>query len=261
IDRDAYTRLGEYDGLFIRETTGIDHHTYQFARKAEQEGMVVIDDPGSILRCTNKVYLAELLRTHRIPAPRSMIFDKRRIAEIGKLFSFPSVLKVPDGCFSRGVRKVKSPEHLAEVATEMFKNSELLVIQEYVETTFDWRIGVLGGEAIFASRYFMAPGHWQIVKHEDDGKSFEEGGFETVAVEDAPADIVSTALAAARLMGDGLYGVDMKETPHGPMVIEVNDNPNVDAGVEDLWLGEDLYRQIMLEFLRRMEARRLGLPL
>lgn len=247
-----FHHLSEFDALLIRETTALDHHTYRFAKRARKEGIPVIDDPDSILRCTNKVYLAELLRTHRIPAPRSMIFDKRRIAEIGQQFSFPSVLKVPDGCFSRGVRKVKSPEHLAEVATEMFKNSELLVIQEYVETTFDWRIGVLGGEPLFASRYFMAPGHWQIVKHEDDGKSFEEGGFETVAVEDAPADIVSTALAAARLMGDGLYGVDMKETPHGPMVIEVNDNPNIDGGVEDVVLGMDLYRRIIAHLLGKI---------
>ena len=43
-------------------------------------------------------------------------------------------------------------------------------------------------------------------------------------------------------------------------MIEVNDNPNIDAGVEDAWLGEDLYRQVMLEFLRRMEAKRIGLP-
>ena len=247
-----FHHLSEFDALLIRETTALDHHTYRFAKRARKEGIPVIDDPESILRCTNKVYLAELLRTHRIPAPRSAIFDKRRVSEIGKQFSFPSVIKVPDGCFSRGVRKVKSPEHLAEVASEMFKNSELLVIQEYVETTFDWRIGVLGGEPLFASRYFMAPGHWQIVKHEDDGKSYEEGGFETVAVEDAPADIVSTALAAARLMGDGLYGVDMKETPRGPMVIEVNDNPNIDGGVEDVVLGMDLYRRIIAHLLAKI---------
>jgi glutathione synthase/RimK-type ligase-like ATP-grasp enzyme/ribosomal protein S18 acetylase RimI-like enzyme len=247
-----FHHLSEFDALLIRETTALDHHTYRFAKRAVKEGIPVIDDPDSMLRCTNKVYLAELLRTHRIPAPKSAIFDKRRIGEIGQQFSFPSVLKVPDGCFSRGVRKVKSPEHLAEVASDMFKNSELLVIQEYVETTFDWRIGVLGGEAIFASRYFMAPGHWQIVKHEDDGKSYEEGGFETVAIEDAPQDIVTTALAAARLMGDGLYGVDMKETPNGPMVIEVNDNPNIDGGVEDAVLGMELYRRIIAHLLGKI---------
>ncbi|MCC9623102.1 GNAT family N-acetyltransferase [Thalassospira sp. MA62] len=247
-----FHHLSEFDALLIRETTALDHHTYRFAKRAVKEGIPVIDDPDSMLRCTNKVYLAELLRTHRIPAPKSAIFDKRRIGEIGQKFSFPSVLKVPDGCFSRGVRKVKSVDHLTEVANEMFKNSELLVIQEYVETTFDWRIGVLGGEAIFASRYFMAPGHWQIVKHEDDGKSFEEGGFETLPIEDAPEDIVATALAAARLMGDGLYGVDVKETPYGPMVIEVNDNPNIDAGVEDVVLGMELYRRIIAHLLGKI---------
>ena len=53
--------------------------------------------------------------------------------------------------------------------------------------------------------------------------------------------------------------MDLKQSGDRVVVIEVNDNPNVDAGVEDLWLGEDLYRQIMLEF-PCMEARRLGLP-
>ena len=30
--------------LFIRETTAVNHHTYRFARRAEAEGLVVIDD-------------------------------------------------------------------------------------------------------------------------------------------------------------------------------------------------------------------------
>lgn len=38
-------RLANYDALFIRETTAISNHTYRFARRAEQEGMPVIDDP------------------------------------------------------------------------------------------------------------------------------------------------------------------------------------------------------------------------
>ncbi|MDT1852802.1 ATP-grasp domain-containing protein, partial [Acinetobacter baumannii] len=67
IGRQDYARLAEFDALFIRETTAINPHTYLFAKKAESEGLVVIDDPSSILRCTNKVYLADLLRLHGIP--------------------------------------------------------------------------------------------------------------------------------------------------------------------------------------------------
>ncbi len=76
IERKDYARLAEYDALFIRETTAISDHTYRFAKKAEAEEMVVIDDPNSILRCTNKVYLADLLKTNNVPTPRSRILHK-----------------------------------------------------------------------------------------------------------------------------------------------------------------------------------------
>ena len=60
----------EFDALFIRETTLVNHHTYRFARRAASEGLVVIDDPESILKCTNKVFLAELLSRHKMPMPQ-----------------------------------------------------------------------------------------------------------------------------------------------------------------------------------------------
>lgn len=262
IGRDAYTRLGEYDGLFIRETTAIDHHTYQFARKAEQEGMVVMDDPGSILRCTNKIYLAELMQANKVPVPpTAFVFEASEaqadqlIAELG----LPMVLKIPDGSFSRGIGKVDSREALLEALRGYLKQSAVMLAQGFMYTDYDWRIGVMNNRPLFACQYFMSKGHWQIYHHQAGGKT-TSGGFRTMAIRDVPAKVLRTAMKAARLMGNGLYGVDLKQSGDQVVVMEVNDNPNVDAGVEDLWLGEDLYRQIMLEFLRRMEARRLGLP-
>ena len=81
IDKDQLGRLGEYDALFIRATTNIDDFTYQFARRAEKLGLVVIDDPASIMYCTNKVYLAELLETHKVPTPKTRVL-RVRIEEI-----------------------------------------------------------------------------------------------------------------------------------------------------------------------------------
>ena len=57
--------MAEFDALWIRATTSIDNFTYRFARRAQQEGMPVIDDPQSMIRCTNKVYLAERLARGR----------------------------------------------------------------------------------------------------------------------------------------------------------------------------------------------------
>ena len=56
ITPDDFGRLAEYDALFIRETTAVNHHTYRFAKRAENEGLTVIDSPDAILRCSNKVY-------------------------------------------------------------------------------------------------------------------------------------------------------------------------------------------------------------
>ena len=89
ITRADYGRLAEFDALFIRETTALDHHTYRFARKAEAEGMPVIDDPRSILKCTNKIYLAELLQANNVPCPRTLILDRRRIGRVERELGFP----------------------------------------------------------------------------------------------------------------------------------------------------------------------------
>lgn len=84
------------------------------------------------------------------------------------------------------------------------------------------------------------------------------GGFECVDLAETPPQIVKLALRATRLIGNGLYGVDLKQSGKRCVVIEVNDNPSIDSGVEDGKLGKQLYRDIMAEFLRRMEQRRLG---
>src|SRR5690606_28867597 len=76
IDKKNNVRLAEYDALFIRETTSLTDHTFRFAKKAESESMIVIDDPTSIMRCTNKIYLADLLRTHKIPSPKTIIITR-----------------------------------------------------------------------------------------------------------------------------------------------------------------------------------------
>jgi glutathione synthase/RimK-type ligase-like ATP-grasp enzyme len=85
VSKNDYSRIAEYDGLFIRETTALDNHTYRFANKAEKEDMVVIDDPGSILKCTNKIYLHDLLKSRKLPTPKTEIIyrdDAKRLAEL-----------------------------------------------------------------------------------------------------------------------------------------------------------------------------------
>ena len=114
-DHRQLAELAEFDGLFIRATTSIDNYTYRFARRALQEGMPVIDDPVSMIRCTNKVYLHELMEAHGVPIPPTvMLAEDEDLAKAAKLLGWPMVVKIPDGSFSRGVHKVEIFEALEE---------------------------------------------------------------------------------------------------------------------------------------------------
>jgi len=262
IKRSDFGRLQEYDALFIRVTTAIDHFSYRFAQKAESEDMVVIDDPTSILRCANKVYLADLLKKRKIPAPDTRILyrqPKEKLMATLAGLEFPLVLKIPDGSFSRGVVKVANEDELQETLRELLKKSALLLAQEYLYTDYDWRIGVLNNRAIYACKYYMVRNHWQIYKYGNEG-GMDSGRFQTMPTHEAPRPVVEAALRATRPIGNGLYGVDIKQSGDRVAVIEVNDNPSIEFGIEDEYLGLELYHLIMEDFLRRLDDQRANKP-
>ncbi|NLL12062.1 MAG: RimK family protein [Fibrobacter sp.] len=258
ISRDDYGRIAEYDALFIRETTSVNHHTYRFARRAEAEGLVVVDNPESILRCSNKVYLAELLDCHNIPTPKTSIAHKDNLEECIREIGVPCVLKQPDSAFSQGVLKTETEEMFMREANRMLSKSDLIVVQEYLPTDFDWRVGIFDRKPLFVCKYFMARNHWQIIKRDPIGRKLE-GRFETLPVELAPFQVIRLALKAANLIGDGLYGVDIKQVDKKYYIMEINDNPNVDAGIEDLVAKQNLYDRIMEVFLKRILTSKNGI--
>lgn len=250
-------RLAEFDGLFIRETTSVNHHTFHMALKAEREGLAVIDDPNSILRCGNKVYLQTLFEQHKVPMPDGILLfkqDEDNLERAADTLGLPLVLKIPDGSFSRGVVKVKTLTELRAQLTTLFEQSAIILAQRYTFTEYDWRIGVLNGMALFACKYFMARNHWQIYKH--GSAKTQSGGFTTCAISEVPSHVIDAALKACAPIGDSLYGVDVKQDGDKVYVIEVNDNPNIDDGVEDLYLGNKLYDLLVEDFIRRIELKR-----
>ncbi len=257
ITREDFGRIAEFDALFIRCTTSVNHFTYRFARKAEAEGLVVMDDPLSILRCTNKVYLAELMERNKIRIPRTVLLHKDNIESVPEELGFPMILKQPDSSFSLGVVKVEDIAEYREMASRLLGKSDLVVAQEFLPTDFDWRIGALDGEPLYACRYYMARKHWQIYKV-GDGATQGCGKSETLPVELAPRAVVRAALKACELIGKGLYGVDLKEKQGTPYLIEVNDNPSIDDGIEDQILREGLYRRVMACFMKRVQQRKEG---
>lgn len=243
IGRDDFSRLPEFDALFLRTTTSVNHYTFRFAQRAQSEGLAVIDDPQSIIRCGNKVFLAEALHQAGLPTPRTIVGNRFNLSEIVPHVGLPCVLKYPDSAFSQGVHKCSSEEEMSEKASGILEVSDLFIAQEFMPTSFDWRVGIFADKVLYACRYHMVDQHWQIVRHH--GQKAEYGKIEPVPLDLVPGGVVRTALRAARRVGNGLYGVDLKRIGRTTYVMEVNDNPNIDHGYEDSILGEELYRRVM----------------
>ena len=257
IGPDALDRLPEFDALFNRASPEVNGIVMDFVRRAESLGMPVVDDPESIVRCLNKVYMHELMSRHRIPTPKTLIVHRGNVDEIVPALGLPCVLKLPDSGFGLDVIKIESEDKLRHEADRFFKVSELFIAQEWLPTGFDWRVGIYDRRPLFVAKYFMAPGHWKVNKVVE-GRKLEEGKTEAMAVGEAPEAVINMAVRAANLIGRGLYGVDLKQVEDRIYLIEVNCNPNIDAGNEDQVLGEALYREVLGVFARRIAERRGG---
>ncbi len=253
ITKSDIDKINEFDAIFIRETTNVNHHTYEISRMAYAEGLVVIDDPWSILRCSNKIYQNELFKKHKILTPNTIVltknlFDKKLLDNL----KYPMVLKQPDSAFSLGVIKVNSKEEALIELNKLFKKSDMVICQEFLYSEFDWRIGILDNNPIFACKYYMSKDHWQIYDWDSD-KVEKSGEHETLGIEAVPITVLQVAQKAASLIGDGLYGVDLKYVDKKVYVVEVNDNPNIDVDVEDAVLKDKLYDMLIDSIINRIE--------
>ncbi|MEZ4338043.1 MAG: hypothetical protein R3B82_15595 [Sandaracinaceae bacterium] len=151
-------RVAEHDALFLRVLTGPHLPAFRFAQRAESLGIPVIDDTRSILRCGNKVYLAELMERAGVPTPESVrVVRGTSYDDVTRAVGSPFVVKVPDGSFSTAVFKITSPESWDARLPGLLDSSPILIAQEYMPTEYDWRIAVLDGKAALRRPVLWCP--------------------------------------------------------------------------------------------------------
>jgi glutathione synthase/RimK-type ligase-like ATP-grasp enzyme len=87
-------------------------------------------------------------------------------------------------------------------------------------------------------------GRWKHGAKRRGKPTFVWGRTVSLKKENAPAALKELALKACAIIGRGLYGVDIKEANGNYVVVEVNDNPSIYAGYEDL-RDKDVYAKII----------------
>ena len=240
------SKIKDYNALFIRATTDPNNITFVLSTVAEQKGLKVIDDPHSILICSNKVTLHSIFEKNNIPSPKSCVFygdySSESIQKIFNKLGTPVVIKTPNTSFSSFVDRAYNEQEFCEIARNFLKNAQVLVVQEYIQSDFDWRVGILNNEILYLCKYFYPKDGWK-VNIKVDGKVI---WGDTLAIS---KDLISPKLKdicikLSKCIGNGLYGIDVKETDNGYKVIEINDNPSIYSGYEDV-VDKDIYEKII----------------
>ena len=131
----------------------------------------------------------------------------------------------------------------AKVGRRFFRRADRIIAQKFVQSQFDWRVGIAGGKVLYVCQYMIPRKQWKILTYTPDGKTLT-GPVKGVRIEDADPKLLDMALRAGAAIGKGLYGVDLKQVGSEYVVIEVNDNPTINAGDEDQKSG-DLYERLV----------------
>jgi glutathione synthase/RimK-type ligase-like ATP-grasp enzyme len=247
--RENIQDIPNYDAVFIRATTDPLFTSYIVSKTAYEYGLKVIDDPESIKICANKIHQYALFEKYDVPRIPTMFLSKddlhhKKIEEIFGTLGKPVVIKAPYTSFSRYVEKAACETSFREVAKRFFKKSDVLAIQKFTPTSFDWRVGVLGDDILYVCKYLIPKGKWKHGAKLRGKPTVVWGRTVSLQKKDMPPRLREVALKACSVIGKGLYGVDLKEVNGDYVVVEVNDNPSIYAGYEDS-MDRDIYKRII----------------
>ncbi len=247
--REGISEIPKYDAVFIRATTDPLFTAYVVSKTAWELGLKVIDDPESIQICGNKIHLYDLFKKYDVPHIPTLFLNKdeihhKRFLEIFENLGKPVVIKAPYTSFSRYVEKVACESSFRDVAKRFCRKSDLLAVQTFMPTAFDWRVGVLNRQVLYVCKYMIPKGRWKHGCKRRGKPTFIWGRTFSLRRENAPLALKEIALKACDVIGKGLYGVDIKEIDGKYVVVEVNDNPSIYAGYED-YRNKDLYGKII----------------
>ncbi|HVO78142.1 MAG TPA: RimK family alpha-L-glutamate ligase [Methanomassiliicoccales archaeon] len=238
------------DGLFIRHNTDPMNMAFVAAKMATLHNIPVIDDPSSIQICADKINMYYHLMRSGVSIPRTEFIGRKdvSVAKAEELFDrwgTPLVLKEPGTSFSARVEKANDPDQFVHLGRRFTHLSDWIVAQEFIRSSFDWRLGFLDGQLLYACKYHIPPDTFKIQASMNGHIVYCR--TESVPVRDIPSAVMETGQKAARAIGNGLYGVDLKEAKGGVFVIEVNDNPSLDDGEDAHY--PDIYHRIVRKLL------------
>jgi ribosomal protein S6--L-glutamate ligase len=216
--------VGPVEAVIPRIGASITFFGLAVVRQFEMMGIYCVNESQAIARSRDKLRCLQILSRHDIGLPPTVYTRQADHVQacIDQLDGPPVVVKLLQGTQGVGVVLAESTAAASSVIEAFQGLDQNILIQKFIRESkgSDIRALVVGRKVVVAMRRKAAAGEFRSNMH--------RGGSAT-RIARLPAEYRKTALAAARVLGLRVAGVDMIESDEGPMVMEVNSSPGLEA--------------------------------
>jgi ribosomal protein S6--L-glutamate ligase len=223
-ERTAVAFLPPVDVIIPRIGASITDYGLAVVRQFEARGVLTTATSEGIASSRNKLHSLQLMAYAGLPVPKTAVVGQKKalataVAAVG---GTPVIVKIIQGTQGQGVILAKNLATAAAVIDKLHRLRQQILVQEYIESNGrDWRIFVVGDRCIAAMERRAQAGEYRANLH--------RGG--TAVPINPDAETQALALKAAKIHNLAVAGVDIIQSPRGPLVLEVNSSPGLE-GIE-----------------------------
>ena len=249
-------RPAAFDAVIPRIGHSITRHGVAVLRHLEQMGIWTANTGQGILQSRDKLHASQILARNKIPVPKTTYV--RDIIDVEPAIDFvgglPVVIKVTQGTQGQGVFLRHTIHESRSLIQGLLLTGKSVLVQEYIAESHgkDIRALVVGDRVVAAMRRKARGREFRSNYHLN-------GTVEKVEISE---EFEEQACRAARVLGLNIAGVDLLESNHGPLVLEVNSSPglegiekasgvNVAGEIIDYVMSETAFSEVDLDQLLR----------
>ncbi len=230
-------KLLNVDAVIPRIGASVTFFGTAVVRQFEMMKVFTAVESQSLVRSRDKLRSFQILSRAGMGLPKTVFtnYSKNVKDIITAAGGAPVVIKVLEGTQGLGVVLAET-NAAAESVIEAFNGLKArVIVQEFIKEAkgADIRAFVVDGVVIGAMKRQAKKGEFRSNLH--------RGG--TAEIIELSEEEENAALKAARVMGLGICGVDMLQSSHGPLIMEVNSSPGLE-GIEAA-TGKDIAKSII----------------
>ncbi len=197
-----------YDAYVLKTVS--DGPGLSILEAAEAAGIPTINQARAIRQVRDKAVAITRALSYGLPVPHTYFVAHSTLLDQVPEAAYPLVVKPTNGSSCRGIYKLNSPRDLAQLNMAE-AGSSFLLAQKYVEnSSFDIKLYVAGTHVTAIAKRSPLHPQVEVTKHRIP----------------VSLEMHTLAMQVGEIFGLDIYGLDIVETPDGPMIVDINDFPS-----------------------------------